>query len=534
MEIHQCSTIADAPKSTSVTVNPSGSVLEGRSVTLTCSSDANPPVFNYSWYRDTEEQLEQTGQNLTINKTNPSHSGRYYCTAQNQYGTQNSSVLLDIQYAPKNTSVTVNPSGSVLEGRSVTLTCNSDGNPPVFNYSWYRDTEEQLEQTGQNLTINKTNLTHSGRYYCTAQNQYGSKNSSVLLDIQYAPKNTSVTVNQSSSMMEGRSVTLTCSSDANPPVFKYSWYRDTEEQLEQTGQNLTINKTNPTHSGRYYCTAQNQHGTQNSSVLLDIQYAPKISSSSCSRNDIMVCVCEVCGNPSPTLQWHLSGHPIINSTDTAISEERVKNTSLRSVLTIRQLLKDSPSLLCVSTNVHGTASHKIQLLLTPQDKPDFHYPSLLVGGAIGASVMVMIWIMRLFYKRRQNCKPLETRQEDNIGLILTQRAVVHDEEEEQLIYSNKATMPNGGGFTQESLHYSLIDFTNTEPASGEIIGLSSLTTEYAVIQHHTAGAPEGENDISASAMDSKKDQTTGDKMENTTDVPSMSSEDATYGYFTPR
>ncbi|XP_051544916.1 B-cell receptor CD22-like isoform X15 [Myxocyprinus asiaticus] len=523
-----------APKNTSVTVNPSGSVLEGRSVTLTCISDGNP--VNYSWYRDTEEHLKhlQTGQNLTIIKTDPTHIGRYYCTAENKHGEQNSSVLLDIQYAPKNTSVTVNPSGSVLEGRSVTLTCISDGNPDV-SYSWYRDTEEHLKhlQTGDTLDIMKTDPTHSGRYYCTAQNQYGTQNSSVLLDIQYAPKYTSVTVNPSGSVLEGRSVTLTCISDGNP--VNYSWYRDTEEHLKhlQTGQNLTIIKTDPTHSGRYYCTAQNQYGTQNSSVLLDIQYAPKISNSSCKRSDVIVCVCEVRGNPSPTLEWRLSGRPIINSTETPISEEQFKNTSLRSVLTIRQSFKDTPTPHCVSTNTHGTASQQFQLLLTPQNPQGFHHPSLLVGVAIGASVMMLFCIMTLFCIRRKNFKPSQTRQEDNTGLILTQRAAVQDEEEGEFVYANKV-MSHGQDVTQESLHYSSIDFTNAEPASGEIIGLSSLTTEYSVIQHHSAGESEAENNISTPVRDSKKDQTTPDRNAYITDVSLQTSEDPTYETITHR
>ncbi|XP_051544905.1 hemicentin-1-like isoform X9 [Myxocyprinus asiaticus] len=526
-----------APKNTSVTVNPSGSVLEGRSVTLTCISDGNPDV-SYSWYRDTEEHLKhlQTGDTLDIMKTDPTHSGRYYCTAQNQYGTQNSSVLLDIQYAPKYTSVTVNPSGSVLEGRSVTLTCISDGNP--VNYSWYRDTEEHLKhlQTGQNLTIIKTDPTHSGRYYCTAQNQYGTQNSSVLLDIQYAPKNTSVTVNPSGSVLEGRSVTLTCISDGNPPAFNYTWYRNTEEHLEhlQTGKNLTINTTDMTHSERYYCTAQNKHGEQNSSnVILNVTYAPKISNSSCKRSDVIVCVCEVRGNPSPTLEWRLSGRPIINSTETPISEEQFKNTSLRSVLTIRQSFKDTPTPHCVSTNTHGTASQQFQLLLTPQNPQGFHHPSLLVGVAIGASVMMLFCIMTLFCIRRKNFKPSQTRQEDNTGLILTQRAAVQDEEEGEFVYANKV-MSHGQDVTQESLHYSSIDFTNAEPASGEIIGLSSLTTEYSVIQHHSAGESEAENNISTPVRDSKKDQTTPDRNAYITDVSLQTSEDPTYETITHR
>lgn len=89
----------DAPKNTSAHVTGSGFVVEGRSVTLSCSSDANPPVLNYTWYRDTEEPLKpvQSGQNLTISNTDPTHSGRYVCTAQNEHGTQNASVTLDVQ-----------------------------------------------------------------------------------------------------------------------------------------------------------------------------------------------------------------------------------------------------------------------------------------------------------------------------------------------------------------------------------------------------------------------------------------------------
>ncbi|XP_051546732.1 Schwann cell myelin protein-like isoform X3 [Myxocyprinus asiaticus] len=456
-----------------------------------------------------------------------SDSGEYYFRIESQnlkysYKKDSTSshteVIINVSASPSKPTVQlyddqmeVKVHQKVMEDSSVILRCSANiycpYNPPSLTWSSSPNTLILNEQKRQDqtklisdLNFNITHLHHGVTFTCTIKyqlkKQIRTEKASLTLRVQYAPKNTSVTVNPSGSVLEGRSVTLTCSSDGNPPVFNYNWYRDTEEQLEQSGQNLTINKTNLTHSGQYYCTARNQYGTQNSSVLLDIQYAPKISSSSsCSHSDVIVCVCEVRGNPSPTLQWHLSRHPVINSTGTAISEERVKNTSLRNVLTIRQSLKDTPSLQCVSTNVHGTASQKFQMLLTPHHKPGFHHSSLLVGVAIGASVVVMFWIMTHFYKRRQNCKPIETRQDNNTGFILTQRVVVQDEEEEELVFSNKAMMPHGGGFTQESLHYSLIDFTNAEPASGEIIGLSSLTTEYTVIQHHTAGAPEAENDI---------------------------------------
>ncbi|XP_051747245.1 B-cell receptor CD22 isoform X5 [Ctenopharyngodon idella] len=510
-----------APKNTSAHVNPSGFVLEGRSVTLSCSSDANPPELKYTWYRDTEEPLKpvQTGQNLTINNTNPTHSGRYVCTAQNKHGAQNASVELDVQYAPKNTSAHVNPSGFVLEGRSVTLSCSSDANPPELKYTWYRDTEEPLKpvQTGQNLTINNTNPTHSGQYVCTAQNKHGAQNASVLLDVQYAPKNTSAHVNPSGFVLEGRSVTLSCSSDANPPELNYTWYRDTEEPLKpvQTGQNLTINNTNPTHSGRYVCTAQNKHGAQNASVLLDVQFAPKISIS-CNQSSEITCVCEAHGNPSPTLKWHLSGNVLANSTNTSISNETPGNTSLKSVLINYQPLTNTAVLQCFSANTHGTASisQKFHPVTTTTPKTEtetrFHHPSMLLGAAVGALAMMILCIMKICYERRRNPKASGTRQDDRSGLILTQIATASDGDGE-CVYAVTHKPP-------ESPHYSSIDFTNAEPPSGEIRGVSSLTEEYAVVRHRSAKD-------AASATDPKKDQSPPDSRAKITDV---SSEDTIY------
>ncbi|RXN13678.1 sialic acid-binding Ig-like lectin 13 [Labeo rohita] len=89
---------------------------------------------------------------------------------------------------------------------------------------------------------------------------------------------------------------------------------------------------------------------------------PKISpSSSCTRTDVMVCFCEVDGNPSPELEWHLSGRPVTNSSNTFISEERLSSTGLRSSITLHQSLTHTSTLQCVSKNTHGTASQLFQL-----------------------------------------------------------------------------------------------------------------------------------------------------------------------------
>ncbi|KAK2893107.1 hypothetical protein Q8A67_013095 [Cirrhinus molitorella] len=446
-----------APKNTSVSVNPAGFVLEGNSVTLSCSSDANPPLLNYTWYRDTEGLLNpvQTGPNLTINNTNSTHSGRYYCTAENKHGTQNTSVLLDVQYVPKNISVWISPAGLVLEGGSVTLSCSSDANPAV-NYTWYRDTEGLLNpvQTGPNLTINNTNSTYSGRYYCTAENKHGTQNTSVLLDVQYAPKNTLVSAFPSSSVMEGNPVTLSCSSDANPAELNYTWYTETGSQIQflQTGYSNIYIVTNPTNGAWYGCKAQNQHGQYNATIQLDVQFVPKISSS-CSRSSVIACVCEAHGNPCPTLQWRLSGQVIsINSTETSISEEMLGSTGVKSVLTTHHSLMDTDVLQCFSSNIYGSASQMFQAVPPPPDT-SFHYPSVLLGAAVGVLVMIIVCIV----------------------VVCCERWAVAPDNDRRFVYTNKDILPFIAQSTPEPLHYSSNVFTNTEPSSGEIRGITSRT-----------------------------------------------------------
>ncbi|XP_045546892.1 sialoadhesin isoform X1 [Salmo salar] len=172
------------PKKTSVSVSPSGEIVEGSSVTLTCSSDANPPVDKYTWYKKNGASL--TGSEKTYNFTTISSedSGEYYCEAENKYGRLNSSsVSVDVQYGPKNTSVSVSPSGEIVEGSSVTLTCSSDANPPVDKYTWYFQNKTFLNGFGQMYNISKFKSKDNGHYHCEAWNGRGSRNSTALMII---------------------------------------------------------------------------------------------------------------------------------------------------------------------------------------------------------------------------------------------------------------------------------------------------------------------------------------------------------------
>ncbi|XP_036795974.1 B-cell receptor CD22 [Oncorhynchus mykiss] len=259
---------------TSVSVSPSGEIVEGSSVTLTCSSDANPPVQSYTWWykKNGGDYQSMTGPQHVFNQIQSSDTGEYYCVSQNEMGTNRSRTInMDVKYKPKNTSVSVSTSGEIVEGSSVTLTCSSDANPPVDKYTWYKKNVTSPKASGQSYSITNIISEDRGEYYCEAENKYGRLNSSsVSVDVQYGPKNTSVSVNTSGEIVEGSSVTLTCSSDANPPVDKYTWYFQNETFLNGCGQMYNISNFKSKDSGHYHCEAWNRRGSRNSTALMII------------------------------------------------------------------------------------------------------------------------------------------------------------------------------------------------------------------------------------------------------------------------
>ncbi|XP_072526954.1 sialoadhesin-like [Salminus brasiliensis] len=253
-----------SPRNTRAVLLPSGEREEGESVTLSCSSDADPPVLSYSWFkqRAAADTPLTTGQNYSITNISSQHSGLYYCTAHNQLGHHSSTpVHLDVKHSPRNTRAVLLPSGERVEGESVTLSCSSDADPPVLSYSWFkqRAAADTPLTTGQNYSITNISSQHSELYYCTAHNQLGHHSSTpVHLDVLYPPSPPSV-----SESVSGDSVTLVCVSDSNPHS-SFSWYRKTGSDVMLVGNSSNLTLT-AGEVGGFYCKAENPFGSHNSS-----------------------------------------------------------------------------------------------------------------------------------------------------------------------------------------------------------------------------------------------------------------------------
>ncbi|XP_063343796.1 B-cell receptor CD22-like [Pelmatolapia mariae] len=266
-----------SPDNVTVSVSPSGPVPENSNVTLTCSSNANPAVRNYTWYTADGDQKTFIGTGRTLNITVSTINSNFFCNATNTVGFKTSiNLQIDVQNSPENITVSVSPSGPVPENSNVTLTCSSNANPAVTNYTWYRADGDQEALIGTGRTLNITVSTINSNFFCNATNTVGFKASiNLQIDVQYLPKNVTVSVSPSGPVPENSNVTLTCSSNANPAVTNYTWYRADGDQETFIGSGSSFNVAVSKVKSTFFCNATNALGCERSSNLqIDVQYSP--------------------------------------------------------------------------------------------------------------------------------------------------------------------------------------------------------------------------------------------------------------------
>ncbi|CAJ1062795.1 sialoadhesin-like isoform X10 [Xyrichtys novacula] len=474
------------PENTSVLY--SDPVKEGTSVIMTCNTSANPAADSYTWYRVDEDQVTAVGAQKTLSTPVSEADSQFFCQVGNRVGTQNSSIIqLDVQFTPKDTTVIIGP-GPILEGSSVTLTCNSRANPPVTNYTWHKD-DEEVKEPGEMLVIQGVDTSHGGSYHCAARNELGEETSAdIQLDIQYPPKNTSFSIDPSGPVLDGSPVTLTCTSVANPANINFTWFRVSGRKKEMMGseQDYVFNVTKLS-KDRYYCEAQNVHGAENSEhASIDVIFAAEIlPSSRCVKVFSQIrCSCDSQGNPIPSLYWELAGVPVNHSADLPIREAPLGNQGRMSLITLYSQSEDFPPLICHSFNSLGSDKFAFNVSSSELEL-GLHTFSLLVGSAVGAVGMLLVCVplVLILLSKRKNSFLSDRGFVETSGLMGNNET---NSLQVDVIYVNNAIIEEGGLVKENPTLYPSVDhnklkaISDDQPGEGEMKGLASKTTEYGM------------------------------------------------------
>uniref|UniRef100_A0A8C2ID82 B-cell receptor CD22 n=1 Tax=Cyprinus carpio TaxID=7962 RepID=A0A8C2ID82_CYPCA len=242
---------------TDLQVESPETVTEGQNVSLTCkSSCALTDRATFIWYRNSQPLTERRDRNnqLLLQSVRREDAGRYSC-ALHGHTYISPAVQLNVMFS-------INGSAEIMEGDSVTLNCSSDSNPPA-EISWFK--EEMFVGSGRIYNISKISSNHSGEYKCKSRNEHGEKYfDSVILNVTYPPRSVSVSISPSGEIVEGDSVTLSCSSDSNPPA-EISWFKG--GTFVGSGRIYRISKISSDHSGEYKCKSRNKHGEKYSDAV---------------------------------------------------------------------------------------------------------------------------------------------------------------------------------------------------------------------------------------------------------------------------
>ncbi|XP_067258902.1 sialic acid-binding Ig-like lectin 14 isoform X2 [Chanodichthys erythropterus] len=151
----------------------------------------------------------------------------------------------------------------VTEGDSVRLTCKSSCTlTDRATFIWYRNSQPLTERRDRNneLLLQSVRREDAGRYSC-AVHGHNHISPAVQINVTYPPRNVSVLITGSGEIVSGDSVTLICSSDSNPPA-EINWFKENESSAVGSGQSFSALQ-----SGRFYCQAHNQHGSQRSDAV---------------------------------------------------------------------------------------------------------------------------------------------------------------------------------------------------------------------------------------------------------------------------
>uniref|UniRef100_A0A4W5JPP4 Ig-like domain-containing protein n=1 Tax=Hucho hucho TaxID=62062 RepID=A0A4W5JPP4_9TELE len=134
-------------------------IIEGKGLCLFCESICFlQDNTSYIWYKNGQRLIRHETKYLYLKPVSSEDTGRYSCAVEGHEDLPSAEETLTVRHGPKNTSVSVSPSGGIVEASSVTLNYSSDANPPVDKYTWYKNNVTSPKASGQSYNITKNEV----------------------------------------------------------------------------------------------------------------------------------------------------------------------------------------------------------------------------------------------------------------------------------------------------------------------------------------------------------------------------------------
>ncbi|XP_004385780.1 vascular cell adhesion protein 1 isoform X1 [Trichechus manatus latirostris] len=372
-----------------IEISPESKVLApiGESVSLTCSTTGcDSPSF--SWRTQIDSPLnakvrsEGTKSTLTMDPVSFDNDHSYLCTATCGSGKLEKGIQVEPYSFPKDPEIQL--SGSLEVGKPVTVICLV---PDVYPFDrleidllkddqvmksqiFLEDMDKKSTETKSlEVTfipvikdIGKTLFCRAELHIAGIDPELAERKTTKVLQVYISPKNIVILVNPSTSLQEGGSVTMMCSSDGLPaPEIFWSKKLDNGNLQPLSGNaTLTLIAMRVEDSGIYICEGVNLIGRNRKEVelivqekLFTVEVSPK-SRIAAQIGDSVVLTCNVTGCGSPSFSWR-------TQIDSPLSG-KVRSEGTKSTLTLSPIsFENEHDYLCTVTCGHKKLEKGIQV-----------------------------------------------------------------------------------------------------------------------------------------------------------------------------
>ncbi|KAL6119478.1 hspg2 [Pungitius sinensis] len=290
-------------------------VVEGQTAMLRCEAHGFPsPTITWSKLRSPLPWRHKVVNNsLVLPTVGRQDSGEYICTATNNMGTTQVTVMLDVETPPYATSMPDDV--AVRVGEVIRLQCLAHGTPPL-TYTWTKldgYLPPRAQVNGGDLQINLATAGDAGSYKCVASNKVA--NSEVIAKVTVTSPLAVRVSPQVEVKAQGSAVEFTCSS-AGGIETKIEWLKEggalPPNHHIKDGV-LRIENLEQSNEGVYICRASGVYGQAQDTARLTIQALPKVMINvRTSVQTVMIgnsveFECQAVGDPEPTVRWSKVG-----------------------------------------------------------------------------------------------------------------------------------------------------------------------------------------------------------------------------------